>query len=79
MPKMNTSNFKVRCLAILDWIHKTVERVAILMRGRTVAEPSTVVDADAQRYPQKELKGTVVIAGDVVDPVLPKENWDSLK
>ena len=49
------------------------------MRGRTVAEPSTVVDADAQRFPQQELKGTVVIVGDVVDPVLPEENWDRFK
>ncbi|MXY32908.1 MAG: type II toxin-antitoxin system Phd/YefM family antitoxin [Boseongicola sp. SB0664_bin_43] len=78
MIKINASDFKARCLAILDNVHETGERVVILKRGRPVAELSRVA-GDSELYPQSELEGTVVIVGDVVGPVLPEEHWDSLK
>lgn len=78
MSKMNTPGIKARCLAILDWVRRTVERLMMLKRGRTVAGPSPVT-GDGDRFPQEELEGTVVIVGNVMDPVLPEENWDSLK
>ncbi len=29
-------------------------------------------------YPQFDLKGTVTVIGDIVGPVVPEEQWDSL-
>lgn len=78
MAKINASDFKARCLAILDEVHETGERVVILKRGRPVAELSRV-SGDGETYPQAELEGTVVIVGDVVGPVLPEDHWDSLR
>ena len=78
MTKINASDFKARCLAILDEVHETGERVVILKRGRPVAELSRV-SGDGENYPQAELEGTVVIVGDVVGPVLPEDHWDSLR
>ena len=78
MSRRNKSDIKARCLAILDWVRGTVKRLVMLNRGRTVANPSHVT-GDGNGFPQKELKGTVVIVGDVMEPVLPKESWDSLK
>ena len=78
MTTINASDFKARCLAILDRVHETGERVVILKRGKPVAELSRVVGG-GNRYPQAELEGTVVITGDVVEPVSPEEHWDSLK
>ena len=75
MTKINASDFKARCFAILDDVHATGERVAILKRGRPVAELSQVT-GDGERYPQTELEGTFVIVGDVVKPVLREEHWD---
>ncbi len=77
MIKINASDFKARCLAILDNVRDTGERVVILKRGRPVAELSRVT-GDGEQYPQTELEGTVVIVGDVVGPVLPEEDWDCL-
>ena len=77
MIKINASDFKARCLAILDDVRDTGERVIILKHGRPVAELSRVT-GDGERYPQSELEGTVVIVGDVVGPVLPEEHWDTL-
>ena len=78
MTTISASDFKARCLAILDRVHETGERVVILKRGRPVAELSGVV-SEGNRYPQSELEGTVIIAGDVVGPVFTEERWDSLK
>ena len=77
MIKINASDFKARCLAILDNVRDTGERVVILKRGRPVAELSRVT-GDGEQYAQTELEGTVIIVGDVVEPVLPEENWESL-
>ena len=29
-------------------------------------------------YPQLELKGTVIVTGDIVEPAVPEEHWESL-
>ena len=78
MQTTNASDFKARCLAILDHVHETGERVVILKRGRPVAELSRVT-SDGNDYPQADLEGTVVLVDDVVGPVFPEERWDSLK
>ena len=77
MNTINASDFKARCLAILDRVHETGERLVILKRGRPVAELSPVSGEGS--YPQAELEGTVTIVGDIVGPVLPEYHWDSLK
>ena len=78
MERINASDFKAKCLAILDRVHETGERVVILKRGRPVAELSRPTDG-GHRHPQDDLEGTVVILGDVTEPVFPEEHWDSLK
>ena len=78
MTRINASDFKARCLAILDHVHQTGERVVILKRGRPVAELSRTT-GEGERYPQDDLAGTVVVVGDIVGPVLPDEHWESLK
>ena len=78
METINISDFKARCLAILDRVQTTGERVLILKRGRPIAElaPASRIYTE---YPQEELKGTVTVLGDIVKPVVPEEDWDSLR
>lgn len=77
MQTINASDFKARCLAILDRVNETGERVVILKRGKPVAElwPSTRARAE---HPQTELKGTVTVVGDIVAPAVPEDYWESL-
>lgn len=78
METINASDFKAQCLAILDRVQTTGERVLILKRGRPVAE---LLPASRSRseYPQLELEGTVTVLGDIMEPVVPEEHWDSLR
>ncbi len=74
---INASEFKAKCLAILDEVASTGEAVTILKRGRPVAELVPPVTTDS-RYPQDDLRDSVVIKGDIVEPVLPADAWESV-
>ena len=70
--EINASDFKARCLAILDEVAERGLSLIILKRGKPVAELRPV-SKKAGQYSQLELLGTVKILGDVVSPVLPSK------
>lgn len=72
METTNASDFKTRCLAPLDRVQKTGERIVILKRGRPVAELSPPHPPRAE-YPQTKMKGTITVLGDIVGPAVPEE------
>ena len=72
MRSIRVSEFKTKCLAVLDEVERTGESVTILKRGRPVARLVPLVEKG--RYPQHSLFGTVEILGDVVEPVFPAED-----
>ena len=76
MEHINASDFKARCLSILDRVKATGERVVILKRGQPVAElgPATGLQG---RYSQLELKGTVTVVGDIIGPAVAEDHWES--
>ena len=74
---INASEFKAKCLAILDEVSTTGESVTILKRGRPVAELVPPITTDS-RYPQDDLRDSVVIKGDILEPVLPAETWEAI-
>ena len=76
MEHINASDFKARCLSILDRGRATGERVVILKRGQPVAELGPATESLA-RYPQLELEGTVTVVGDIVGPAVPENYWES--
>ncbi|HLX11053.1 MAG TPA: type II toxin-antitoxin system Phd/YefM family antitoxin [Thermoanaerobaculia bacterium] len=76
MRDYSATEFKAKCLAILDEVARTGEPVVIRKHGRPVAQlgPATGIE---RGYPQHHLLGTVQITGDVLGPVLPSESWDA--
>lgn len=78
MRSIRASEFKAKCLAILDEVERTGETVTILKRGRAVARLLPPIPAEG-RYPQHALFGTVRVVGDIVDPVLPAEDWNAVR
>lgn len=77
MKTMNASEFKAKCLAILDWVNETGEGVVILKRGKPVARLGPP-GLESARTPQEELMGTVTILGDVIAPAIPEDAWEAL-
>lgn len=72
----SASEFKAKCLAILDQVNSTRETVTILKRGKPVAQLVPPVQQESG-YPQDDLRGSVRILGDIEAPVLPAEAWES--
>ncbi len=76
MLTINASEFKAKCLAILDQVADTGEEVLVLKRGRPVAQVVPPIPSTS-RHPQDDLRDSVVIKGDVIEPVLPAKAWEA--
>ena len=76
MREIQASEFKAKCLAILDKVAQEGESITILKRGKPVAQlvPPT---PRLHKFPQQALMGTVSILGDVVSPSLSADEWEA--
>jgi prevent-host-death family protein len=68
MKNLSASDFKAKCLSILDDIVRTGDTVTITKRGKPVARLVPYLDK-GKTYPQDRLKGSVKVVGDIVSPV----------
>jgi len=71
---IKASEFKTKCLSILDAVDKYGETITITKRGRPVAYLARA------RKPKRVkpfgcMKGTFKIVGDIVSPSLAAEEW----
>ncbi|RMF19340.1 MAG: type II toxin-antitoxin system Phd/YefM family antitoxin [Candidatus Dadabacteria bacterium] len=66
MRQIGASRFKARCLALLDEVAETGERIVITKRGRPVAVVQPYVGTDA--FPQRTMRDTVEVYGDMTEP-----------
>src|ERR1700733_4078466 len=64
---IKASEFKAKCLAVLDEVERTRQAVVITKRGRPVAElvPHTAPKRNARGI----LKGRLEIVGDIISPI----------
>ena len=52
------------------------KREIVFKRGRLVTELGYAPRAHAE-YPQMALQGTVTVIGDIVEPAVPEDHWES--
>lgn len=78
METTKASDFKTRCLAVLDRVSATGKSVVMLKHGWPVAEPRPVRSVDVGR-PQSRPVGTVAVVGDIVEPVVAEGEWGALR
>ena len=78
METINATDFKARCLALLDRVAATGEPVVILKRGKPVAELGPLTRSGTA-HPQVELRSTVVEMDDIVAPAVPADDWESAR
>ncbi len=76
MKTMNASEFKAKCLAILDEVSQTGEPLTILKRGKPVAR-LVPPGPQAPGYPQHQLRGMMEILGDIVETAVDPDDWES--
>jgi prevent-host-death family protein len=72
---IKASEFKAKCLALMDEVARTGSPVIITKHGKPVAE---LVPHRPRRPKLRGIsKGTLVITGDIISPI--DVEWDALK
>jgi prevent-host-death family protein len=72
------SEFKAKCLGLIERVHKTRQPLRITRHGRPVAE---VIPAgpDRKRKFLGDMVGTAKIVGDIVSPVIDLEDIEAYR
>lgn len=73
--KITATQFKARCLRLLDEVGRTGEELIILKRGRPVARVIPAGDAK----PWLALRGRGEFVGDAVAPVIAEADIEALR
>ena len=68
--------FKNRCLALMDEVNETGAEIVITKHGRPVSR--LVPAVRSAPYMWGRYREQVRIAGDVVSPAMPAEDWDAV-
>ena len=76
MPTISATDFKARCLRLLDDVARTGHPLTITKHGRPVAQLVPHTPAEG-RYPQSALRGSGRIVGDIMSPVIEPDAWDA--
>lgn len=76
-PLVQASEFKAKCLALMDEVARTGEALVVTKNGRPVVEVRAVKPPRAVSpfglHPQ------VVLHGDVISPTIPADDWEALR
>ena len=77
MKTIAISDFKARCLALLEEVARTGEPLLVTKRGRPLARVSPG-ELTAAISPQDTLVGSVETIGDIIAPVVRRSSIDAL-
>jgi len=79
MHEVAISEFKAKCLALLEQVRATKKPIRITRFGKPVAEviPPTAVEDRAAWI--GSMKDTMKITGDIVSPATDEEEWEVLR
>ena len=74
METLSVSEFKAKCLSVLEDVNKQKKRIIITKRGKPIAE---VIPHESEDK-EVPLEDTLVFMGDIISPVA-EEDWEVLK
>jgi prevent-host-death family protein len=83
MRSVPAGEFKAKCLAIMDEVQAGGEAIVITKRGKPVVRVVPLEDSSDAKTTHESIfgfmrgKGTII--GDIVDPIIPEEDWDHPK
>jgi prevent-host-death family protein len=79
MKEVAISEFKAKCLSLIDQVQKTKKPILLTRFGKPVAE---VVPASPQAGSRDwigSMKDTFEIVGDIVSPANDEDEWEALR
>jgi len=79
MEEIAISEFKAKCLAILERVRKTRKPIRITKRGKAVAEVVPPTPADDRAALVGSMKDRMKITGDIISPATDPDEWEVLR
>ena len=79
MKEVAISEFKAKCLALLEQVCKTKQPIRITRHGRPIAEvipPTAAADGSAWIG---SMQGQMEILGDIISPASEEDDWEVLR
>ncbi|HLK05779.1 MAG TPA: type II toxin-antitoxin system Phd/YefM family antitoxin [Candidatus Acidoferrum sp.] len=79
MNEVSISEFKAKCLALLEQVRKTKQPLRVTRHGKPVAEivPPTE-NVDRMEW-IGSMQGSAVTLGDIISPATDEEDWEILR
>lgn len=78
MQTIKASEFKAKCLALMDEVARTGETIRVTKNGKPVAELRPVKPAKPVS-PFGMWKGHTRALGDIISPAVDPDDWEALK
>ena len=78
MRDISVSEFKAKCLGLIEEVHKTRQPLRITRHGRPMAE-LIPAGPDRMRKFLGDMEGTVEILGDIVSPVIDLDDFEAYR
>jgi prevent-host-death family protein len=76
MKEVAISEFKAKCLALLDQVRRTREPIRVTRFGKPIAEiVPTKVEIDRDEW-IGSMKGSLKIFGDIISPADDEDEWE---
>lgn len=76
-PLVQASEFKAKCLALMDEVAQTGQPLVVTKNGRPVVEVRPVKPPKA--VSPFGLHPGVVLHGDLISPIIPADDWEALR
>lgn len=73
------SEFKAKCLSLLDQVNKTKKPLRVTRRGKPIADVVAPAEGTASRDWIGSMAGTIRITGDIVSPVIDLEDFEAMR
>jgi prevent-host-death family protein len=79
MEEIAISEFKAKCLAILERVEKTKEPIRITRHGKPVADVVPSVAAVDRAALFGSMRDSIQILGDIISPASDPDEWEVLR
>ncbi|HEV2386222.1 MAG TPA: type II toxin-antitoxin system prevent-host-death family antitoxin [Candidatus Acidoferrales bacterium] len=72
------SEFKAKCLALLEQVSKTKTPLRVTRRGKAIADVVPPAAAPEERDWIGSMSGSIEIAGDIISPIIDTQEIEAL-
>ena len=79
MQEISISEFKAKCLALLEQVSKTKKPIRVVRRGKPIAEVVPPSPAKDRGDWIGSMKGKMEIVGDIMSPATDPDEWEALR